>query len=194
VGDVMAVAYYNRHADIKLVLRLLPWVLVGIGAALFTGHVITDEMFQLIIGIIVMTCLFLMVSLNKVLENKDLSKYWWLAAPVGLAGGFATMIGNAASPIIGVYFLLMKMPKNSFIGTAAWYFLIVNYIKLPLHYFFWKTISIETLVFDAVLVPCVIFGAVSGIYLVKRIPVKAFTVFILASTFTTAVVLIIQNL
>jgi hypothetical protein len=41
-------------------------------------------------------------------------------------GGFTTMIGNAAGPVMAVYLLSMRLPKYSFVGTSAWFFLLVN--------------------------------------------------------------------
>ena len=51
---------------------------------------------------------------------------------MGVLGGFATMIANAAGPIAAFYFLAMRLPKYVFIGTTAWFFLVVNIIKVPL--------------------------------------------------------------
>jgi hypothetical protein len=47
------------------------------------------------------------------------------------------MIGNVAGPIFAIYLLAIHLPKNNFIGTGAWFFLIVNVVKFPLQLFFW---------------------------------------------------------
>lgn len=44
----------------------------------------------------------------------------------GMASGFATMIGNAAGPIFSLYLLAKGAKKNNYMGTFAWFFLIVN--------------------------------------------------------------------
>ena len=41
------------------------------------------------------------------------------------------MIGNAAGPIFNVYLLAGGFKKNGFIGTALWFFLIINLSKVP---------------------------------------------------------------
>ena len=60
------------------------------------------------------------------------SKASGLVAPfLGVLGGMATMLANAAGPIAQFYLLAMKLPKYTFIGTSAWLFLIVNISKVP---------------------------------------------------------------
>lgn len=193
-ADLLAVWYYNKHANLKYVFKLLPWVFIGIIAGLLTGNLISDQVFVTLIGVIILVCILLMIFLNYRSQSIDLSKYGWLSLPAGFMGGFATMIGNAAMPIITIYFLSMKLPKNEFIGTGAWFFLIINIIKLPLHFFFWQTISIQTLLFDAVLIPAILIGAAFGIFIVKKIPNKGYTLFIVAATIISSVMLIIKNI
>ena len=36
-ADIVAVIHYRRHADWGIVLRLLPWTLIGIGAGVVVG-------------------------------------------------------------------------------------------------------------------------------------------------------------
>ena len=193
VADVIAVFYYRRHADLELVVRLMPWVLAGITAGLFFGNLISDQAFKITIGVIVLFCIGLMIWLNSRHQNSELSQYRWLAVPAGIIGGFSTMMGNAAGPIITVYLLSMNLQKNQLIGTGAWFFMIINLIKLPLHFFFWQTISAQTLIFNAILVPAIIFGGFTGIFLVKKIPNNAYTIFIMVSTVISAAWLIFKN-
>ena len=89
------------------------------------------------------------------------------------------MIGNSAGPVMAIYFLSMKLPKNSLIGTAAWFFMIVNLFKVPLHAIFWATITPATLLFDAAMIPAVALGALAGVRLVKLIPERPYRIFIL---------------
>ncbi len=63
----------------------------------------------------------------------------------------------------------MRMPKNDFIGTAAWVFLVINLFKLPFQAFYWRNITAETLAADLLLLPAVALGFWSGLKLVGRI-------------------------
>jgi uncharacterized membrane protein YfcA len=96
------------------------------------------------------------------------------------------MIGNAAGPVLSVYLLSSKLPKNEFIGTTAWFFLVVNIFKLPLHFLFWNTITGKTLLINLTVIPIIVLGIVTGIFIVKKIPEKAFRYFIIGITFLIA--------
>jgi hypothetical protein len=73
------------------------------------------------------------------------------------------MLGNLAGAFANLYFLAMRMPKNNFIGTAAWLFLCMNLFKLPFQIFYWKNITIQSLKTDMVLIPALTLGFWAGI-------------------------------
>jgi uncharacterized protein len=104
-------------------------------------------------------------------------------------GGFSTMIGNAAGPIMSVYLLSMNLQKNTYIGTTAWFFFIVNVFKLPLQIWGWHNITMKTLGFNLVLLPVIALGALAGIRVVKLMPENAYRWFIVAATFLSAIAL-----
>ena len=97
------------------------------------------------------------------------------------------MIGNMAGPIMALYLLAMRFPKNEFIGTGAWFFLCINIMKLPFHIFVWQTINLNTLGFDLIMIPAIAIGALFGIKLVKKVPERGFRYFVIFVTFLGAV-------
>ena len=111
---------------------------------------------------------------------------------MGVMAGITTMIGNLAGAFSNIYFLAMRLPKNVFIGTAAWLFLIVNAIKLPFHIFVWKTISRETLMIDLKLIPGIILGLFIGVRLVKVIREKFYRKLILILTAIGAILILFR--
>lgn len=169
MADVFGVGYYHRHAEWKYLWKLLPWAFIGIGIALWVGEVVNDIWFKNIIAILVFLCIGLMLWKDRKKGENLFPDTWWFAASMGVLGGFATMIGNVAGPIFAIYLLAMHLPKNRFIGTGAWFFLIVNVSKFPLHIFVWKTIDWNTLTLDLLLLPGIALGAFLGVTLVKRI-------------------------
>jgi uncharacterized membrane protein YfcA len=127
-----------------------------------------------------------MIIQDGVLKSKHIPDNWWFAAILGLTGGFTTMIGNAAGPVMSLYLLTMHLPKNKFIGTAAWFFLIINVSKVPFHIFSWETITPQTVVVDLLGFPAILLGFFIGIKIVKIIPEKFYRYFIIASTIIAA--------
>lgn len=187
LGDIFGVSYYHRHTSWRHVVRLLPWAFAGIIAGLVIGGKVSDQQFKSIMAVIILFSIVLMIWQERNLKNAVIPNYWWFSALTGLIGGFSTMIGNAAGAVIALYFLSMRLPKNSFIGTQAWFFMIVNLMKVPLHAFFRGTITAETLSVDFALLPAIATGAFVGVKVVKRIPEKPFRALIMAMTVLAAI-------
>ena len=188
-ADVFAVSYYHRHAEWKYIVRLLPWALIGVATGVLIGQIISDMVFNRLLAIVVLTGIVLMIWQDIRKKKVSVPDYWWFAMGLGLLGGFATMIGNAAGPIMALYLLSMRLPKNIYIGTGAWFFFIVNVIKVPFHVGIWKTITIQSLLFDVLMIPAIALGALLGIWLVKFFPEKAYRIFIIATTLFSALLL-----
>ena len=175
LADIIGVCYYHMHSDIKQLVRLMPSTIIGIITGVFVGDQIPDEYFQLLLGIVIISSALMTIIKVDIKENKIFSII------IGFLGGFITMIGNAAGPIISIYFLSMGFNKNKFIGTAAWFFLFVNLFKVPFHIFIWDTIDLEILLFDLSLLPLILIGALIGVWIVKKIPEKPYKIFVIVS-------------
>jgi uncharacterized membrane protein YfcA len=186
VADIFAVNYYHRHASWKHVIRLVPWALAGILAGLFFGKRINDEQFKQTIAVLVIAGIGLMIWQDARRNKMKMPDFWWFAALLGVAGGFTSMVGNAAGPVFSLYLLSMRLPKNHFIGTGAWFYFILNLMKLPVHLLSWKTVNAHSLVIDLLAVPAILVGAILGIYLVKLVPEKGYRIFIMVSTLISA--------
>jgi len=187
-ADVFAVSYYSRHAEWRFIVKLLPWAVIGVVAGVLVGQIISDLVFNRLLATLVLVGIALMIwqDLRKKVSVPD---YWWVSMGLGMMAGFATMIGNAAGPIMALYLLSMRLPKNIFIGTGAWYFFIVNVFKVPFHIGIWKTITVQSLMFDVLMIPAIAIGALLGIWLVKFFPEKAYRIFIIATTLFSAFLL-----
>ncbi len=141
-ADIMAVIYYHRSAVWKYIFRILPWAAAGVLIALVTGKMVNNNQFRMVMMTVVWIMLILMI-LNDIRNKKgsEIPESPLVASLLGLAGGFATMIGNSAGPVFTLYFLTMRLPKKEFIGTGAWLYLIINTGKLPLQAVVWKNIT-----------------------------------------------------
>ena len=112
-----------------------------------------------------------------------------VASLLGLAGGFATMIGNSAGPVFTLYFLAMRLPKKEFIGTGAWLYLIINTSKLPLQALVWKNITWHFLMLDLMAIPFIALGIFAGIRIVKLFPENVYRYFVIGTTLITSVLM-----
>jgi uncharacterized membrane protein YfcA len=192
-GDLLAVIWYRRSADWKHVLRLLPWALAGFVLALVVDRFFPAGLFKILIAVCILGGLAVMFwgDLRSRGKAAQIPSGWWFAAIFGILGGFSTMIGNAAGPIMSVFLLSMRLPKESFVGTGAWFFLLVNWLKLPIQHFVWHNIRAGGLVLNAMMIPVILIGAALGILLVKKISEKHYRIMIYGLTILSAGLLFI---
>ncbi len=191
-ADVFAVAYYHRHAQWGHIVKLLPPALAGIAAGSVIIRQIDNAQLKPVIGLIVLA----MLGLNYWRQKRDgdeikVPTHWSFAVGMGLLAGLTTQLANAAGPIMIIYLLAMRLDKYHFMGTSAWFFLILNWLKVPL--FFWDgRISWESLRVDVMVFPFVFAGAIAGAYVLKRIPQAWFRRVVWFLTVAAAVKLVLS--
>ena len=150
-ADIFAVYHYHRHANWTFLVKLFPSAVVGVLLGTWLGEKIDDTLFVQIMAAIIFVSVGLMIWLER--RKTDVPDYTWFAVLTGVMGGFTTMVGNLAGPVMAVYLLSMRLPKNVFIGTAAWFFLVINLFKVPFHVFVWDTISVDSLSLNLIAAP-----------------------------------------
>ncbi len=175
-GDLFAVGFYHHHAKWEHIIKLLPAALFGVAAGTFVIRRITDAQLAPVIGVIVI----LMLVLNYIRdirrqEDSRLPHHWLFAVAMGFFAGLTTQLANAAGPIMIIYLLAMRLPKLEFIGTSAWFFLILNWLKVPI-FMSEGRITLESAAADIVMLPLIVVGAVAGIIILKKVPQKWFNI------------------
>jgi uncharacterized membrane protein YfcA len=110
------------------------------------------------------------------------------SALYGLVAGFATTVANAAGPVMSIYLLSKRLGKDEFIATGAWFFLVINLSKLPI-YGAYGMLSPRSLLFDALLLPALVAGALSGRAIFVRLPQRRFETVVLTLTVAATVLL-----
>ena len=191
VADVFGVWYYHRHASFKHLKILFPWAAVGIVAGSIAGNFISEEVFRIIMATTIFSSLAIMIWLEMGGREK-IPDNILLGIGAGFLGGFTSMIGNLAGTVMAVYFLSMRLPKNNFIGPAAWFFLVINWFKVPFHVWVWHTINKDSWLLALVLVPIILGGAYLGIVLVKKMNDRTYRWFIVSMTFIAAIVMMFR--
>lgn len=192
LADIAAVRYYHRHAQWAHFRRLFPWMAVGILLGVLLGKDLPEQLFrQLMAGIVVVTiAIVLGMELRK---SPEVPGHPAFAAGTGLAAGFTTIMGNLAGAFANLYFLAMRMPKNDFIGTAAWLFLIINLFKLPFQVLYWKNITSTTLLTDLCLLPALALGFGLGLRLVRRLHDTQYRKVVIVLTLAGAVLMLVKK-
>ena len=167
-GDILAVIYYKRHVKWVYLIKLLPWMVAGVLVGVVFGKDLPEDLFKSGMAVIILISVAMMYYWERKKEIK-IPNHLSFAALMGMMAGFTTMVGNLAGVFSNIYFLAIKLPKNEFIGTAAWLFFIINLFKVPFHIWSWGTINLASFQISLSLIPAVILGFVFGVSIVKKI-------------------------
>jgi uncharacterized membrane protein YfcA len=191
-ADLFAVVVYRRHAQARRLFSLAPWVLIGmgVGAWMLRGP---EPLLRRIVGAIVLVMIALRLLRARTPRAGDAAREPAArAAAYGIGAGFATVVANAAGPVMTMYLLARRLPKEEFIATGAWFFFLVNLSKVPV-YRALGLIGPPSLAFDLVLAPVVVAGALLGRALVARLPQRTFESAVLALTVLAAGLLLVRR-
>ena len=194
LADLMAVAYYRRGANWKLLVKLLPCALAGIALGdRILAYMTDNTVLSLAIGIILILLAGLHFYRTYCLKSENVPTHWSFTAGTGVVAGITTQIANAAGPVMALYLLAMRLDKKEYMGTAAVYFMILNWIKLPI-FCLEGRISWESVKLDLPMIPVLVLGAAAGIWFVKVVPQKKFDTIIQVLVVISAVWLIVSTL
>lgn len=194
VGDLFALFAYRRHAHWPTLLRLAPAViaglLVGFAFLAFAGDGVVRRAIGVILLLMIAVTLWRRWRQSRTDTVAPPSGGLLLAGAYGTLGGFTTMVANAGGPVMSMYFLATRTPVQVFLGTSAWFFAIINVIKVP----FLAGLGLfqtPVLLMDAVLAPLVVVGALAGLQVARRMNQRVFDRIVIALTIVGAVYLLI---
>jgi uncharacterized membrane protein YfcA len=191
-ADIVAVTTYRNDANWHHLWRLFPWAAFGVLIGAATMGRINDLTVKRLIGgiLVILVLLHLWRRIRDRNREDSVSKwgtgYSRLALLAGICAGFTTMVANAAGPIMILYLLAMRLPKMEFIGTSAWFFLVLNLFKVPFSYSL-GLITPASLSIDLPLAPFAMMGAVSGRAIIKHIDQSLFEKMALVLTLVAGV-------
>jgi len=191
-GDVLAVLTYRRHAHWPTLWRLFPAVAVGVVVGTVFLVWADDEVVRTSIGAILLLMAGVTVWRRRRAEAEAESEEddpdavstpagRLKARSYGVLGGFTTMVANAGGPVMSMYLLSAGFRKLGFLGTSAFFFLIVNVSKVPFSAGL-GLIDGHSLLLDAALVAFVVPGAFLGKWAVNRINQRLFEQLVIAAT------------
>jgi uncharacterized membrane protein YfcA len=182
IGDVCAILAYGQHADWQQVKKLLPPAVVGVVFGWLWMHRLEAAIYRPLIGLIILGLTLLQLLRQWRTDWQDrLPHSHGFAWLMGMLVGLTTMLANAAGPIFSLYLLALSIPKLAFVGTSAWFFLVLNSLKVP---FSWQLglIDWQSLKLNLLLSPLIVVGLMGGRAIVRRLPQRIFDSLILIFT------------
>jgi hypothetical protein len=188
-ADVVAVTVYRRDAHWGHLLRLFPWAGLGVILGAIAAGKLPDALMRVIIGVIVIA-LTIIQAFRSWRPAEDALPPAWLSPAAGLLAGVTTMIANAGGPLTIIYLLAMRLPKLTFIGTAAWFFFVLNLFKVPFSIYL-GLITPATLGLSLRLAPFAVLGALAGRRLIRGMDQRLFNNIALGLTLLAGIRLLI---
>jgi uncharacterized membrane protein YfcA len=192
VGDVFALRAYTRFTEWAVLRRLAPAVAVGIAVGALFLFVAADLAVRRTIGVIllVLVSVATVQKLRRRGEDDDPGPASSaLMVSTGTISGFTSMVANAGGAIMSLYLLRLRLPVMVFLGTTAWFFFVINVVKVPvslgLGLLDWSTARATLL-----LSPAVVVGALAGRAVARRMSLATFEWVILIVTFAAALNLV----
>ena len=191
-ADIVSVIAYRSEVSWPHLWRILPYAVVGIVIGwLIMGRIDSVTTQRLIGGILSLIVLIQVIrkwqgrralatgtvqaTVEPPVEPLAIkSSIHPIFAPLaGISAGITTMIANAAGPIMVLYLLAMGLPKMVFMGTSAWYFFILNVIKVPF------SVNLGLINFGSLrqsfyLAPFAMAGAITGRLIIRYIDQRIF--------------------
>lgn len=127
--DLFTVWAYRKAWDKRNMLILAPAGLVGTAIGWASFRYLNEDAVRLLIGTIaVVFSLYFFLPFRRPAEAAGTSArkggFW------GSVAGFTSFIAHAGGPPLYVYLLPQRLEKKAYIGTAAVFFMSLNYLKL----------------------------------------------------------------
>jgi uncharacterized protein len=191
-GDFVAVLSYRTHTQWRYIWKFMPWTAVGVVLGYFAlGH-ISDRTTRNMIGVIIVSlCVLGFWRRYLVVQSQESEAWHWaLAAALGIAAGFITLVANAAGPLMAIYLVAMRLPKLQFVGTVAVFFMVLNLFKVPFMVDL-GLITVQSFKFNLMLAPAVFLGALAGRWILIRINQRLFEDLVLALSAIAGILLIL---
>ncbi|MBI5393694.1 MAG: sulfite exporter TauE/SafE family protein [Verrucomicrobia bacterium] len=189
-GDAFSLYHYWRKWDARNVGWLLPGALAGIGGGLALIGLLDDHRLRQFIGGVSVSFIgiqWLRDALGKHPEHYH-PKHWH-GALFGLAAGVTTTLAHAAGPVVAMFLIPQRLPKEIFVGTTVLVFALINWIKMP--FFLWQGLCTpETMLRSLWLVPVVPLGVWIGVWCNRRLSEKWFMRVVYVMVFATGLELL----
>lgn len=177
VSDIFGLIAYRRHWDRRVLVTLVPGSVVGIGLGWATASWVNDAAVGGIVGII--GAVFAVFTLARPLAGGGPpgKAGWGRGTGWGLVAGYTSFVSHSGAPPYQIYVQPMRLGKETYAGTVTVYFAVVNAVKL-IPYAALGQLGSGNLGKAATMIPVAAVSVAVGVWLVRRIPQRAFYLFI----------------
>jgi hypothetical protein len=171
--DWVSLISYRRSFDKRVLMVPLAGAIAGTVAGYLLAAYVQDAHVRLIVGIIALAFaanwwIGLVQKRAEGIRPGDRAGMFW-----GTIAGFTSFVSHAGGPPYQIYSLPQRLSPELLAGTTAWFFAMVNLMKVG-PYFLLGQFSSENLILSAALAPVAIATTIFGVWLVRRIDAEKF--------------------
>jgi uncharacterized protein len=171
--DWVSLVSYRRSVDKRVLLVPLAGAVAGTAIGYFTASVVNEALVRLIVGVIALAFAanwWIGVVQKRAAGGKpgDAAGLFW-----GTVAGFTSFISHAGGPPYQIYSLPQRLDRELLAGTTAWFFALVNIMKVA-PYLMLGQFSRENLTLSVALAPVAIATTILGVWLVRRVDSERF--------------------
>jgi uncharacterized protein len=164
--DVMGLAAFRKHFDLKLIRFLVPLGLVGTVIGTLSFKLLDARMVAGIVG--VFTLVFLAQRLLFPPRPDSPHPPRWLGAVLTITSGFTSFVSHAGGPPVNAYVIPMRLPPLVFAATMSAFFFVVNLSKWG-PYAWLGLLDLRNMGTSLALLPFAPIGVLAGVRLAHRI-------------------------
>lgn len=189
-GDLFSLYHYWRKWDAQNLKFLLPGSVVGIIVGVHFIGQFSPRQLNIAIGIIAVTFVLFTLFRETILRAEGaFAPNHRVGIPCGLLAGVTSSFAHGAGPVVSMFLVPQRLPKEIFVGTNVLVFFWINWIKVP---FFVANgvITQGTLLKSLYFLPLVPLGVWLGVWLNRRFNEKWFIRVVLIALFLSGVQLI----
>lgn len=189
-GDLFSLYHYWRKWDARNLKYLLPGAILGIVVGVHFIGQFSPRQLNVAIGVIAVTFVLFQVFRDTILRAEGaFAPNHKIGVPCGVAAGITSSFAHGAGPVVSMFLVPQRLPKEIFVGTNVLVFFWINWIKVP---FFVANgvITSGTLLKSLYLLPLVPLGVWLGVWLNRRFNEKNFVRVVLVALFLSGLQLI----
>lgn len=203
-GDAFSLYHYWGKWEKRNLLFVLPGVIAGVIIGVQLVEKLDARQLNVVIGCIAVGFVLFQLAKEKIFAAEGVFRpNHRVGIPCGVGAGITSSISHGAGPLIALFLIPQRMPKEIYVGTTVFIFTWINWIKLPFFAFDQSAVPLpfltrqplitaETLMISLKFFPLVPIGVWLGVWLNRRFSERGFIRFVYAALLLTGLQLIFR--
>jgi uncharacterized protein len=172
--DVVGVTAFRRTWSGRILAIMLPGAVVGIGLGYLLAATISEAAVMAVLGVIsILFGAYRLWADHGGRISAAIDSPAWVGTLFGIATGFTSQIAHAGGPPFQMWVMPRKLDRDTFVGTSAIFFAVVNWIKVPA-YAALGQFTLANAAATVILLPVAVLSSLAGVKLVRKVPMQRF--------------------